>query len=370
MNEACRFFGVRSLHLVGLTLCGLLAGLTPGFVQASFVDPIDHPAVMVSHVEQRPLQAVARAGHTLVAVGARGVIATSEDEGQSWTQRPSPVQSDLVAVTFPSPMHGWAVGHDGVVLHSGDGGMTWEKQLDGRLARELFTHYYEKRGTASDGTSELALASVERNYAGGPVLPWLDVWFEDTQRGWVVGSFGNLAATIDGGRTWQPWFEHIDNEEMLNLNAVRGNGGDVYIAAERGTLFRLDRAAGRFEKIETGYDGSFFGLTAYGSAMLTYGLNGAVYRSDDHGQRWTLFTAASRSTVTGGAALPDEQGFVLVNAGGELLLGSATGTSLMLRKALHSARFTSVLPLNGGRLLLTSLEGVRSESLNDAQASR
>ena len=34
--------------------------------------------------------------------------------------------------SFPTPSTGWAVGHDGVVLHSTDAGRTWTRQLDGR----------------------------------------------------------------------------------------------------------------------------------------------------------------------------------------------------------------------------------------------
>ncbi len=360
----------RSIHWRMLMLFSVIGGLLPLSVQAGFIDPLDNPAVMVSHVEQRPLQAVARAGQTLVAVGARGVITTSDNEGESWTQRPSPVQSDLVAVTFPTPTQGWAVGHDGVVLHSGDAGQTWEKQLDGRLASDIFSRHYQARADAGDDASQLALEAVERNYASGPSLPLLDVWFDDALHGYAVGSFGNLALTMDGGQTWEPGFERIDNDEMLNLNAVRGIAGEVFIAAERGTLFKLNRAAGRFEKIETGYEGSFFGLTAHGQAVLVYGLSGAVYRSTDQGLSWTRLATSSQATITAGIALPDTPGFVLVNAGGELLLGEAAQDSLALRDAQSPARFTAVLPISGGRLLLTSLEGVRTESLSDAQAHR
>lgn len=360
----------RSIHWRMLMLFSIFCGLLPLSVQAGFVDPLDNPAAMVSRVEQRPLQAVARAGQTLVAVGARGVIVTSDNEGESWTQRPSPVQSDLVAVTFPSATQGWVVGHDGVVLHSSDAGLSWEKQLDGRLALDIFSRHYQARIDTGDADSQLALEAVERNYSTGPSLPLLDVWFEDALHGYAVGSFGNLTVTVDGGQTWEPWFERIDNEEMLNLNAVRGVGGDIFIAAERGTLFKLNRSAGRFEKIETGYDGSFFGITGHEQAVLLYGLSGAVYRSVDQGLSWTRLTSSSQTTITAGSALPDAPGFVLVNAGGELLLGNAAQNSLALRKASSPARFTAVMPLGGGRLLLTSLEGVRIESLNDATARR
>ena len=103
-----------------------------------FRDPLDTPALMRTAVDQRPLMAVASAGTRKIAVGSRGMIIASDDGGKSWTQSLSPVQSDLLAVNFHTPNDGWVVCHDGVVLHTADAGKTWEEQLDGRSAGEIF----------------------------------------------------------------------------------------------------------------------------------------------------------------------------------------------------------------------------------------
>lgn len=328
---------------------------------AEFRDPLDWPADEITHLAERPTQAIARAGDTLVAVGARGLIATSAD-GNQWTQSNSPVQSDLLAIHFPTQQQGWVVGHDGVVLHSNDAGATWEKQLDGRLAKTLFDQYYANLEIEPEAL-EAVQSAISLNYAAGPTLPLLDLWFADTEHGFAVGSFGTLIATTDGGKTWQPWLHRIDNEDLLNLNAIQGVGDAVYIAAERGVIFKLESGAQRFEKVETGYDGSFFGLLSVGDSVIAYGLSGTAYRSDDQGHSWVSLHTSSNVSLTAGAQLAEKDAFVLVNARGDLLFGSTATDALQLERGKGFARYTGVVSLDEERLLMTSLEGIRSETV-------
>jgi photosystem II stability/assembly factor-like uncharacterized protein len=301
------------------------------------------------------MQAVARAGARLVAVGARGMIAVSADQGRTWTQVVSPVQSDLVALHFPSATQGWAVGHDGVVLHSADGGTTWTRQLDGRMAREQFTRHY---ANAAAPAEVAAARAVAENYKAGASLPFLDVWFDDEQHGFVVGAFGLLAATADGGKSWTPWMDRIDNQDLLSLNAVRGGDGGVYIVGERGTTFRLDRGAGRFVRSDTGYEGSFFGVAVSPGVVLAYGLRGALYRSADKGASWTRVATPSGATISAGTALAESAGFVLANQAGELMLLDATGTRFGPSRATRAWRYTGATVAFNGQLLLSAMEGI------------
>lgn len=346
-------------QLVGATV--LVSMMLPGMAQAGFQDPLDFPAVMVSAVAARPMQALARAGGKLVAVGPRGLIAVSSDQGRHWTQVPSPVQSDLVALHFPSATEGWAVGHDGVVLHSADGGSSWVKQLDGRSAQAGFLRYYAAFADPAAPGVAAAVKAIGQNYRAGASLPWLGVWFDDPLHGFVVGAFGLLIATSDGGKSWTPSLERIDNPELLSLNAVSGGDGGVYIVAERGTIFRLERASGRFARTSTGYAGSFFGVAVSHQVALAYGLRGAIYRSADGGAHWDAVAAPAAATISAGTALAPSGNFVLANQAGELMLGDASGTHFSVRKASHSWRYTSAVQADDGMLLLSALEGIQIE---------
>lgn len=339
-------------RIAGVLACACLA--LPCALGAAFQDPLDFPAAKVGRVEGRPMQAVAKAGSRLIAIGSRGLIAASLDQGKTWSQVPSPVQSDLVALHFPSPLKGWAVGHDGVILHSSDGGASWNKQFDGRLAKIAFTRHY----AAGD---EKVRRAIERNYKAGAALPLLGVWFEDDLHGFAVGAFGLLIATSDGGKNWTPWLEKIDNPELLSLNAITGGGDGVYIVAERGAIFHLDRVAGRFLRSDTGYEGSFFGAVAGHQVVLAYGLRGAVYRSADAGASWSRVATPTSSTISAGAVLDATGGFVLASQTGELLVADAAGSQFGMRKSQRPRRFTSALHSADGRLLLSALEGLQIE---------
>ena len=61
-------------------------------------------------------------------VGENGLILATSDGGASWEEQSSGVLKTLFGVCFRGPRHGWAVGLDGLILHTADGGNTWEIQ--------------------------------------------------------------------------------------------------------------------------------------------------------------------------------------------------------------------------------------------------
>ncbi len=281
------------------------------------------------------------------------------------------MQSDLLAVHFPTPDEGWAVGHDGVVLHSTDGGVTWAKQLDGRMLCTAFREYYERTSRPDAlGALQNAVAQLEQNCKDGfAPLPFLDVWFENTHEGFVVGSFGMIAATTDGGKTWEPWLHRIDNSQGLNFNAIRDIEGHLYIAGEKGEVYRLDRSVGRFTKTDTGYTGSFFGIAGNGEALIAFGLRGVAYRSVDGGMRWEALTMPADQTITAGVSRSDGEGFVLVNVAGQMLLGDKSGKEFRAMQPKRPTRATGIAPVDVETYAITGLDGVQIEIMNNAPIS-
>ena len=96
----------------------LAATLATPAIGAGFVDPLDAPA---DAIPARSAESDAGGGESrkpLVAVGQRGHVVYSTDSGASWKQASVPVSSDLTAVFFVDDKQGWAVGHDGVILHT------------------------------------------------------------------------------------------------------------------------------------------------------------------------------------------------------------------------------------------------------------
>jgi photosystem II stability/assembly factor-like uncharacterized protein len=336
------------------------------FAQAApFTHPLELPAVESSLAARSPLYAVARAGTRLVAVGQRGHIVFSDDDGASWKQAGVPVSTDLVAVSFPTATHGWAVGHGGVVLHSSDGGTRWVKQLDGKQSAELAIRHFEALA-AGDASAEALLAREKRLVADGGTQPLLSVHFEDERTGYVVGTFNRIFRTDDGGTTWVPWMAQVDNPDELHFNAVAGSGGHLYLAGEWGMVWARDDA-GRFVARPTPYEGSLFGLVVNGpEVILAYGMRGSVFRSEDAGRSWEKISLGTTVGITGGVMTPGGE-IVLVTQGGTIAHSGDTGKTFSFMDPAMPMSYYGAALLNPGNVALVGAGGARIESVGAAE---
>jgi photosystem II stability/assembly factor-like uncharacterized protein len=287
-------------------------------------DVLDTPALKSALAAHSLVNGLALAGNRVVAVGQRGQVLLSDDQGKTWQQPDMPASSDLVAVSFPTAANGWAVGHDGIVLASADGGRTWTRQLDGRSMGDVLVKYYTASGDAK------WLDEAKRIAAQGAENPLLSVWFDDAQNGYVVGAFGLVLRTADGGKTWEPLLHATDNPKALHLYAVRRVGADLYIAGEQGLLLKLDRSSGRFVAMSIPYQGTLFGVLGNERVVLAFGLRGNVVRSTDGGRSWQAVPTGVQVGLTAGTI--DERGrIVLVSQAGHVLVSADDGATFTLK---------------------------------------
>ena len=317
-------------------------------------DVLERPAQQSAQAAKRLLISMARAGDSFVAVGPRGHIVVSSDGGQTWHQSSVPVSSDLTAVYFPNATHGWAVGHDGVVLSSADGGATWTKKLDGRAVNDLVVADLQNKLAADPESEDLQalVAEAERYKEEGPDKPFLDVWFENENHGFVVGAYNLILETTDGGQTWQSWFDRVTNPRFMNLYAIRPAAGGLYISGEAGVVFRLDPAGMHFDPVPVDYGGSLFAVVDAGDAVLVCGLKGSLFRSEDGGQTWSRIDSKLPATIVSGATLGPGT-VVLADQGGRLALSKDGGRTFDLMPLAKTVPLTSVINAGGGKLGLT-----------------
>jgi len=317
---------------------------------ASFRDVLDVASRSSPLAARSLLCGLARAGKRLVAVGQRGHILTSDDIGRTWQQADVPVSSDLLAVHFPTAEAGWAVGHDGVVLHSADAGRTWRRQLDGRALGELLAAAY------SQGSDAKWFAEAKRFAAQGAENPLLDVCFQDARNGYVVGAFGLVLRTADGGKSWTPLLHATDNPKGLHLYAVRRIGDAVYIAGEQGTLLKWDGS--RFAALASPYAGTLFGLVGNERAVLAHGLRGNVVRSTDGGRSWAAVPTGVGVGLTASAV--DALGrFVIVSHAGHVLVSSDDGATFVSRPLERTVPAAAVVGGDAGMLVVAGPRGVQ-----------
>lgn len=99
------------------------------------------------------------------AVGRQGNVLSTSDGGATWTPQKSASQRELNAVRFVNETTGCATGYDGIMTTQ-DAGRTW------------------------------SLLAQTSDFSGNAL------WFVNERVGWAVGSSGAVRVTQDGGRTW------------------------------------------------------------------------------------------------------------------------------------------------------------------------
>lgn len=313
---------------------------------ADRADPAAQPAVIAPLAARSLMIDLAFAGRRVVAVGERGQILHSDDDGRTWQQAPVPASANLTAVWFADAKNGWAVGHVETILRTTDGGDSWD-----------LVHFDP----------------------GNP-QPLLDVCFTDASHGVAVGAYGVIYVTSDGGAVWsQVPFEpealpgaakvEPDADEMeaevdlgfeFHLNAIaRGPGERLYIGAEAGRLFRSDDAGAHWRELPSPYDGSFHGvLPLEGDALLAYGLRGNLFRSDDGGSTWAAIPTGTTALLDGGARI-DAKTVVVAGMAGVLLVSRDGGRSFALAQQGDRKGIAAVLPAADGELIAAGEGGLR-----------
>ena len=239
------------------------------------------------------LLAVTQAGSTLVAVGDRGHILLSTDSGRTWMQSVVPTRAMLTGVSFADASHGWAAGHDGVILNTLDGGKSWQRQDKGD---DLETTY-------------------------------LDVLFLDAQRGFAVGSYGKFVRTQDGGKTWQ---SSAPSDHDIHYNRIVGtNGGRLFLAGESGSLLISTDAGLSWTPSNVPYDGSLFGYVPIDENKgVVHGLRGHILTTTDQGATWSPHHSEIKALIMGGVRLHSGV-IVLGGQGGNFFISRDEGDSFV-----------------------------------------
>jgi len=317
-----------------LSLCSVLSILflaAPAQAQSP-AEPGVRYAIESQKAATSLLLDIAHAGKRLVAAGDRGHILYSHDGGASWTQAKVPTRQLLTAVYFADDKHGWAVGHDALILGTTDGGQTWTQQYENREGE----------------------------------VPLLDVWFENAQHGFATGAYGVLLETTDGGENWEDVADRLDNEDGFHLNAIAEIPGScLFIVGEMGGMFRSADMGETWERVESPYQGSFFGVVGGGEpgVVVAFGLRGNLFRSTDFGDSWQAIELlddgdAVESGLADGNRLADGR-IVVVGHGGTVLSSEDDGQSFKLFSRPDRRSLSGVVGNPDGNLVLVGQSGVR-----------
>ncbi|MGH7821246.1 MAG: WD40/YVTN/BNR-like repeat-containing protein, partial [Candidatus Binatia bacterium] len=132
--------------------------------ETGIVDPMDIPTFFGAHLIS---------GTEAYAAGLDGKIAVTRNAGEVWTFEPMelefPIIDPLYEATMTPDGTGWAVGAAGEVVTRKAGESAWKR-------------------------ADLGMA----------IYTWIrSIDFADAQNGWLVGGYGTILRTEDGGKSWR-----------------------------------------------------------------------------------------------------------------------------------------------------------------------
>lgn len=345
----------------------LVAGAALG--QSAFQLPLTLPSAPSALASRAPVNALAVAGTRLVSAGQRGHILFSDDEGKTWTQAVVPVSSDLTTVFFVDARQGWAAGHEGVILHTADGGATWQLQLDGQQAAQLILRQYGQPSQHANAAAQRLARDAATFAAQGADKPFLDLYFENEREGFAIGAFNLILHTEDGGRSWTPWLDRVDNPDALHLYAMRPAAGTLFMVGEQGLVLKLDRERRQFVRVALPYKGTLFGVIGTPQMVMAYGLRGNAWRSTDGGASWTRTNTGVNAGLAGGTVRSDGS-ILLASQAGQLLRSTDEGASFERVALGRVAPVFALAASTAQAVALGGPDGVRIESLKNKEANR
>lgn len=154
------------------------------------------------------------------AFGEEGALYTTRDGGDSWEKQRVPTRNLLLGGWFLDSQQGWLVGAGSTLLQTSDGGETWRtgtllgiepasvKSDAARRVRFNAASFVDRRRGWAVGTEGRVFKTIDGgrtwNAQNSSVQADLyDVKFLDELEGWAAGAQGTLLHTVDGGGSWR-----------------------------------------------------------------------------------------------------------------------------------------------------------------------
>lgn len=287
------------------------------------------------------------------AVGFAGIIYITENDGASWSQILSGIQSylysgdDIYSVFCLDENMSWAVGHrqgggggGSIILNTTDGGKIWKTQLHiSGTSKPIKSVYFvdENFGWALGENGVWRTTDGGRNWVKGSLqgksiffidknvgwlvretyniysdaifkttdggITWIPkatqsgfyVYFTNINDGWVLGNSGSIRKSTDGGESWITKLNGTSNDLNCikfydsNLGVCVGNAGTVLLSTDGGENWVAQNVGITEDLTSVGFTNS--------NTVWIAGSNGTILNTTDLGNNWTYHSAVTENNL-------------------------------------------------------------------------
>jgi len=268
------------------------------------------------------------------AVGPDGVILHTNNGGAAWSKQTLAGGLFLESVYFTDENNGWAVGDEGNRTHTTNGGATWspQGQYDGFVgsATRLYSVYFTDANNGwAAGVSNSAYAILQTANGGaiwsvqtrGTMQNLYSVNFTDANHGWAVGSSGLILNTTNGGAMWSPQTSGI-TQSLFSVNFTDPNNGwavgssGLILHTTNGGATWSPQTSGTTQNLNSVYfpDGNN-GWAVGGSGIILHTTNG--------GATWSTQTSGTTQNLNSVHFINANTGWVVGDGG--VILSTGVG---------------------------------------------
>ncbi len=276
------------------------------------------------------------------------------------------VWGHLQDVEFIDGMNGWAVGSDGLILQTTDGGKTWAPTIVEMERQVYFWNVYFRdasvgfitgtRGTifkTTDGGQtwepKVAINESRLDREGNPAVlgrRLIDTWMVDEQTGFMVGENDTFIKTTDGGESW------VGTGKRVAVGNTRNNFERIHFASPTlgwivgsfGTILRTTDGGETWENQDAGVDNNLKGVNFVDeNTGWIAGQEGVILHTQDGGVTWTKQETKSYDSLYDIAFVDPQTGWAVgdfgtilhTTDGGQTWIREETGNSTPLY-AIHA----------------------------------
>ncbi len=305
------------------------------------------------------------------------------------------VRQNLFATCFPTESEGWMVGELGRVFYTRDGGTTWDRQDAGTKRPFLAMSCIDAKTAWIAGKEGIVYATKDAGASWtllktGSNRHIFSIQFADAQRGHAVGDFGTMVHTEDGGATWEvsrvP--EHVTLPESaldtgvepgdVNLYGVAYADRDhVWVVGEFGTIMASSDGGTTWRQQRPPVESTLFGVRFLDNMRgFAVGIDSVILQTADGGETWTTVHPPVDQRSFYDVAIRGQQGWISGDSGTILRTsdGGATWSTepLPIQLAANWIRAITLAPGGGGLAvgsegLVFRIEGSRLQRLRDEE---
>ena len=232
-----------------------------------------------------------------IAVGEEGVIARTDDAGQSWQLLPKISSASLFDIKIVNQNEAIIVGGNSSILLTRDAGKSW-RQIGLKLASfRLQSISADDEVSISVGDNGTIIQSERSLSAWRPVDSGTredlhSVTRLDNQMHVAVGKNGVILRSQDSGRSWQG----INVQQKENLRQVLALDARRLIATgENGIILTSDDQGKSWTRVDSNTHDTLATTSTDGEGRITaIGINGTVLQSYNWGETWSQAASSFR----------------------------------------------------------------------------